>query len=77
MDRSSALAQLFVLLFVINTAEWHDVTVGASRVTLTDNGYKNLVVAISPAAQIDQSESIIKNIKVLFRIYMQKDAYRN
>jgi hypothetical protein len=46
-------------------------------VTLTDNGYKNLVVAISPAAPIEQSESIIKNIKVLFRIYMQKDAYRN
>lgn len=63
MDRS-ALAQVFVLLFVINTTGWNDVAVGASRVTFTNNGYKNLVVAISPAAHVYHSIPIINNIKV-------------
>jgi hypothetical protein len=60
----SALARLFVLIFVINATGRNDVSVNASRVTLTNNGYKNLVVAISPSAHADQSEIIISNIKV-------------
>ena len=64
MDRS-ALVRLFVLIFVINATGRNDhVSVNASRVTLTNNGYRNLVVAISPSAHADQSEIIISNIKV-------------
>lgn len=61
----SALVRLFVLIFVINATGRNDrVSVNASRVTLTNNGYRNLVVAISPSAHADQSEIIISNIKV-------------
>ncbi len=62
----SGLVRLFVLIFVINATGRNDVSVNASRVTLTNNGYKNLVVAISPSAHADQSEIIISNIKVYF-----------
>ncbi len=64
MDKST-LAQWFAtLLFVIYTASWAGIAVEASKVTLTKNGYNDLVVAISSEAPVDQAETIINNIKV-------------
>ena len=40
------------------------IVVDASRVILTDNGYNNLVVAISYETPITQSETIINNLQV-------------
>ena len=38
--------------------------VSGSRVELVDNGYVNLVVAITPATPRTQSTAVIENIKV-------------
>lgn len=38
----------------------------ASRVTITDNGYEDIVVAISSSVPADQSETIMANIKVIY-----------
>lgn len=69
MDRAR-LTRLFVLLFLINTTGWFtNVAVDASQVTLTNNGYKKLVVAISSETPADQSDLIISNIKVFHQIF--------
>jgi hypothetical protein len=36
----------------------------ASRITISDNAYSNIVVAIGPTTPRSQSDIIIKNIKV-------------
>ena len=53
--------QFFVALFMIGCI---GIVVDASRVILTDNGYNNLVVAISYETPITQSETIINNLQV-------------
>lgn len=64
MDKST-LRQLFVsLLFVICTGSWAGISVDASRVTLNQNGYNDLVVAISSEAPVEKAQTIISNIKV-------------
>ena len=50
--------RLVVLLVVLLSG------VQASRVTITNNGYENVVVAIGPSVPADQSDLIIDNIKV-------------
>jgi hypothetical protein len=63
MDRVT-LTQLSVLFFLLYNTGWYHIAVEASRVTLTNNGYKNLVVAISSETPVNQSDIIISNIKV-------------
>ena len=64
MDRVT-LTQLSLLFFLLYSPGWHHIApVEASRVTLTNNGYKNLVVAISNETPVNQSDIIISNIKV-------------
>ena len=40
----------------------------ASRITIKDNGYDNIVVAISPSVPANQSDIVIQNIKVCLKI---------
>lgn len=51
----TVIALLLVLL--INSGR-------ASRITIKDNGYDNILVAISPSVPANQSDIIIQNIKV-------------
>ena len=67
-----ALLRLWIFLFVAIHY------VAATRVTLTNNGYSDLVVAISPDVPKTEASAIIDNIKVtssqrikIFRIFSQ------
>uniref|UniRef100_A0A0P6FLQ1 Calcium-activated chloride channel regulator 4, 30 kDa form n=1 Tax=Daphnia magna TaxID=35525 RepID=A0A0P6FLQ1_9CRUS len=58
----TVLTRLFALVLVIHCTGWMGSS-AATRVSLVDNGYVDLVFAISDAAPQDQSDIIIKNIK--------------
>ena len=58
----------FILMLVLITGK----AILASRITISDNAYSNIVIAIGPSTPRSQSDAIIKNIKV--QIY-RRDVY--
>ncbi|KAI9559825.1 hypothetical protein GHT06_013832 [Daphnia sinensis] len=58
----TVLTRLFALVLVIHCTGWIGSS-AATKVSLVDNGYVDLVFAISDAVPQDQSEIIISNIK--------------
>lgn len=46
----------------------------ASRVTINENGYSDLVVAVSPDVPFNQSQLIIENIQVC--VYRTSNVFR-
>jgi hypothetical protein len=65
---------IFILLFCL---QWHhllaasgigvdDITLIRSKVSITNNGYDDIVVAISPAVPQTQSQPLILTIPVLY-----------
>lgn len=67
MDRSM-LTGFVTLVLVIKCTGWIG-SLAATRVALVDNGYVDLVVAISEAAPESQAEVIISNIKVFTLLF--------
>lgn len=62
MVRWTLTLRFWVSLLMINSGRW--IGIDASRVTMTNSGYNNLVVAISSETPASQSGIIIDNIKV-------------
>jgi hypothetical protein len=62
MVRWTLTLRFWVSLLMISCGRW--IGMDASRVTMTESSYNNLVVAISSETPVSQSGIIIDNIKV-------------
>ena len=61
MTRLITLLSIFICSFQLHPS------VG-SRISISNNGYRDIVVAISPNVEQDQAGDLLKNIQVSFQI---------
>lgn len=71
------MVPLRLAIFIFFCLQWHhllaasgigvdDITLLRSKVSITNNGYDDIVVAISPDVPQTQAQTLILNIQVLY-----------